>query len=133
MRKPKSIAIMRKRTCINMATTATDVDDKALVRKCTMHELSAQAHKLSNSHHAQAHKLFISYSCTSAQAILSHSCTSTQALLFLYRPMHDGNGNNTMAAITSYVGVKSLMRWRTSFIFHCVLSSDSNSTLLCRQ
>jgi hypothetical protein len=116
MHKRKSIAIMHKRMCINMATTAMDVDDKALLRKRTMHELSAQVHKLSNSHHAQAHKLYISHSCTSTQAILSHLCASTEALLFLYRPTRDGNGDNMMAATTSCAGIKSLMRRRTSFI-----------------
>jgi hypothetical protein len=43
-----------------LAMTAKNVDDKALVRKRTMHELSAQAHELSISHHAQAHELLIS-------------------------------------------------------------------------
>jgi hypothetical protein len=133
MREHKSIAIMHKRTCINMATTATDVDDKALVRKHTMHELSTQANKLSNSHHVQAHKLFISHSCMSTQAILSHSCASTRALLFLYCPTHEGDGNNTTAATTSYVGVKSLMPRRTSLILHCVLLFDDNNTQLCGQ
>jgi hypothetical protein len=120
MCKRKSIAIMSKHTCINMATMATDVDNKALVRKRTMHELSAQVHKLSNSHHAQAHKLFISHSCASTQAILSNLCASTQALLFLYCLMLDGDGDNTTAATISYVGIKSLMPRHTSFILHCV-------------
>jgi hypothetical protein len=133
MHKRKSIAIMRKRTCINMATTAIDVDDKALVREHMMHELSVQAHKLSNSHCAQAHKLFISHLCASAQAILSHLCASTQALLFLYHPTCNSNGDNATAATTSYVGIKSLMRRRTSFISHCVLSFYDNNTQLCGQ
>jgi hypothetical protein len=44
-----------------LATTAKNVDDEALVRKHTMHELSAQVHKLSISHSAQAHELIISH------------------------------------------------------------------------
>jgi hypothetical protein len=44
-----------------LATMAKNVDNKALMRKRTMHELSAQAHNLSISHLAQAHKLLISH------------------------------------------------------------------------
>ncbi len=44
-----------------LATTAKNVDNEALVCKRTMHELRAQAHKLSTSHRAQAHELLISH------------------------------------------------------------------------
>ncbi len=44
-----------------LATTAKNVDDEVLVRKRTMHELSAQAHKLSISHRAQVCELLISH------------------------------------------------------------------------
>ncbi len=72
--------------------------------------------------HTSFHLLFISQLCTSAQAIL-----------FLHRPTRKGNGNNTMATTTSYVGVKPLMRRCTSFILHCVLSFNNNNTQLCWQ
>jgi hypothetical protein len=38
-----------------------------------------------------------------------------------------------LAAATSYVGVKPLMRRRTSFILHFVLSFDDDSTRQCEQ
>jgi hypothetical protein len=56
-----------------LATMAKNVDDKALVRKHTMHELSvpklsishrAQTHKLLISHRAQVHKLLITAATT---------------------------------------------------------------------
>ena len=42
-----------------MAMTARNVDNKALVCRCTIRELSAQAHELSISHRAEAHQLLI--------------------------------------------------------------------------
>jgi hypothetical protein len=47
-----------------LATTARNVNEEALVRKRTMHELSAQAHELSIIHHVQAHKLLITAATT---------------------------------------------------------------------
>jgi hypothetical protein len=39
----------------------------------------------------------------------------------------------TLAAATSYVGVKPLMRKHTSFILHFVLSFDDDNTRQCEQ
>jgi hypothetical protein len=47
-----------------LITMARNVDDEALVRNCTMHELSEQAHKLSITHCAQAHELLITAATT---------------------------------------------------------------------
>ncbi len=60
-----------------LAMTAKNVDNKALVRKHMMHELSAQAHELSISHHAQAHKLLISHHAQ-AQKLLITAATTCQ-------------------------------------------------------
>jgi hypothetical protein len=58
-----------------LATTANNVDDEALVRKCMMHELSAQAHKLSISHHAQAHELLISHRAQAHKLLIMAATT----------------------------------------------------------
>ena len=50
------------------------------------------------------------------------ACKHT-SFIVLYRLKRDCDGDSTKAATTSYVGVKSLMRRRTSFILYCVLSS----------
>jgi hypothetical protein len=60
-----------------LATTAKNVDDEALVRKRTMHELSAQAHKLPISHRAQAHELLIRH-CVQAHKLLITAATTWQ-------------------------------------------------------
>jgi hypothetical protein len=59
-----------------LAMTAKNVDDKALVRKHTMHELSAHVHKLSISHHAQVHKLSIRHR-VQAHELLITAVTTT--------------------------------------------------------
>ena len=43
------------------------------------------------------------------------------------------NNNNKLAAATSYVGVKPLMRRRTIFISYFVLSFDDDNTRQCKQ
>ncbi len=60
-----------------LAMMAKNVDDKALVCKCTMHELSAQVHKLSISHRAQAHELLISH-CAQAYKLLITAVATCQ-------------------------------------------------------
>jgi hypothetical protein len=47
--------------------------------------------------------------------------------------LHDGNNDNQLAAATSYVGVKPLMRGRTRFILHFVLSFNDDNTRQCKQ
>jgi hypothetical protein len=60
-----------------LASTAKNVDNEALVRKRTMHELSAQAHELSISHCAQAHELLISH-CAQAHKLLITAAATCQ-------------------------------------------------------
>jgi hypothetical protein len=60
-----------------LAMMAKNVDDEALVRKCTMHELSAQVHELSISHRAQAHELLISH-CAQAHELLITTAATCQ-------------------------------------------------------
>ena len=47
--------------------------------------------------------------------------------------LRDGNNDNQLAAATSYVGVKPLMRGRTRFISHLVLLFDDDNTRQCEQ
>jgi hypothetical protein len=47
--------------------------------------------------------------------------------------LRDGNNDNQLAAATSYVGVKPLMRRHTSFILHFVLSFDDDNKRQCEQ
>jgi hypothetical protein len=42
--------------------------------------------------------------------------------------MRDGDSDKTEAATTSYVGVNSFMRRRTSFLLHCVLLFGDDNT-----
>jgi hypothetical protein len=58
-----------------LAATAKNVADEALMRKRTMHELSAQVHKLSISHHAQAHKLLISHHAQVQKLLITAAAT----------------------------------------------------------
>jgi hypothetical protein len=60
-----------------LATTAKNVDYEALVCKHRMHELSAQAHKLSISHHAQVHELLFSH-FAQAHKLLIMAATTCQ-------------------------------------------------------
>ncbi len=60
-----------------LATMAKNVDNKALMRKHMMHELSARAHELFISHHAQAHKLLISH-CAQVHKLLVTAATTCQ-------------------------------------------------------
>jgi hypothetical protein len=50
------------------------------------------------------------------------------SFMILYRPTRKGDGDNTTATTTSYVGIKPLMHRRTSFISHCVLLFNDNNT-----
>jgi hypothetical protein len=64
-----------------LAMTAKNVDDEALVRKRMMHELSAQAHKLSISHCAQAHELLISHRAQAHEHLISHRAQAHKLLI----------------------------------------------------
>jgi hypothetical protein len=57
-------------------------------------------------------------------------CTSTPCY---HIASHDGNNDNQLAAATSYVSVKPLMRRRTSFNSHFVLSFDNDNTRQFKQ
>ena len=57
-------------------------------------------------------------------------CTSTPCY---HIASLDGNNDNQLAVATSYVGIKPLMRRRTSFILHFVLSFDEDDTQQCEQ
>ena len=57
-------------------------------------------------------------------------CTSTPCYHIASR---NGNNDNQLATATSYVCVKPLMRRRTSFISHFVLSFDNANTQQCEQ
>jgi hypothetical protein len=58
-----------------LATMAKNVDNEALVRKLTMHELSVQAHKLSISHRAQAHELLSSHRAQAHKLLITAATT----------------------------------------------------------
>ncbi len=65
----------------------------------------------------------ISQSCASALKLFVVIVRKHTSCIVLYQPKCDCDGDSTKAATTSYVGIKSLMRRRTSFILYCVLSS----------
>jgi hypothetical protein len=72
---------------------ARKVENEALVRRCTMHELSVQAHKLSISHRAQAHELLIMAATTTYvdDVILR---VSAQGIHIASRNGNDNNNGN---------------------------------------
>ncbi len=75
---------------------ASNVDDEALVRKFMMHELSAQAHKLSISHRAQVHKLLITATTTTYvnDEILRVSAQGICITSHNSKDNNNGNDNN---------------------------------------
>ncbi len=80
-----------------LAMMAKNIDNKALMCKRMMHELSAQAHELSISHRAQAHELLISL-CAQAHELLITAATSMTRPLVRAQGIHitllDSNNDN---------------------------------------
>ena len=72
-----------------LAMMARNVDNGALVRKCTMCKLSAQAHELSISHRVQVHQLLIT-ALTTKYVDDNILRASTQGI---YITSRDGNDN----------------------------------------
>ncbi len=67
----------------------------------------------------------ISLSCARTLKLFVVIARKHTSFIVLYPPTRDCDSDSTKAATTSYVGVKSLMRRRTSFISYCVLSSTT--------
>ena len=83
---------MQAHDLLILATTVRNVDNKALVHKRTIHELSVRAHELSISHHVQAHQLLIT-ALTTKYVDDNILRASTQGI---YITSRDGNDKNNV-------------------------------------
>jgi hypothetical protein len=109
-----------------LAMTAKNVDDKALVCKRTMHQLSAHAHK-SISHYAQAHELSIRH-CAQAHELLITAVTTTYVndkILEAYTSRRAMATTTTMAMMTTNVNNKA--SGASARHFHIALLSGNNN------
>jgi hypothetical protein len=109
-----------------LAMTAKNVDDEALVRKRTMHELSAHAHK-SISHHAQAHELSIRH-CAQAHELLITAVTTTyfnDEILKAYTSRRAMAMTTTMAMMMT--NVNNMASGASARHFHIASRSGNNN------